>query len=129
MLRYNDDLVVNNVNITPYLTNCVFGYNKLWGKDTGRNTLSGKYTGTLIGVFAKFDCTFGNLTQSEIEYLTPILDSAYQTITYYDPYKKNKITIQTYSGDWQLEQNCLFSDVARAGKSFQISFVATMKRS
>ena len=51
MLRYNGDFVVNGINLTPYLTNIAIGYNKIWGSDTGRNTLSGKYTGTLIGIF------------------------------------------------------------------------------
>lgn len=127
MLRYNDDLVVNGVNLTPYLTNIAFGYNKLWGSDTGR-TLSGQWTGTLIGIFPKFECTFRKLTQAEIEYLVPILDASYQSLTYYDPYKKAKITIQTYTGDYKIEQSNLFSNVAKAGKSFSISFIATGKR-
>lgn len=129
MLRYNDDLIINGTNITPYLTDCKFGYNKQWGKDTGRNVLSGKFTGTLLGIFVRFDCTFGALTQSQIETLVPILDSAFQTTQYYDPKKQQKISIETYSGDYQLEQTCLFSDVATAGKPFNISFVATTKRS
>ena len=129
MLRYSDDLIINGVNITQYLTDCKFGYNKVWGKDTGRNVLSGKYTGTLIGIFPKFICTFGSLTQAQIETLVPILDSAFQTTEYYDPYKQQKISIQTYTGDYELEQTCLFSDVAKAGKPFNISFIATTKRS
>lgn len=128
MLRYSDDLVVNNVNITPYLTDIQISYNKIWGKDTGRTTLSGKYTGSLLGVFPKFTCVFRSLTQAEIETLVPILDSSYQTLTYYDPNKKTKLTIQTYTGDYELNQNCLFSQVARAGKSFEISFIATDRR-
>ena len=129
MLRYDDDLIVNDVNITPYLTDIRFSYNKVWGKDTGRNTLSGRWSGTLIGIFPKFECTFGSLTQEQIETLIPILDSAVQTITYYDPSKQQKITINTYSGDYDLEQTCLFSDVAKAGKPFNISFIAERKRS
>ena len=128
MLRYDDDLIVNNVNITPYLTDIKISYNKIWGKDTGRNSLSGKYTGTLVGIFPKFVCTFGSLTQQQIETLVPILDSSFQTVNYYDPYKKNKISILTYTGDYTLEQTCLFSDVATAGKPFNISFIATDRR-
>ena len=127
MLRYDDDFVVNGINLTPYLTNITIGYNKLWGSDTGRS-LSGRYTGTLIGIFPKFECTFRKLTQAEIEYLVPILDASYQSLTYYDPYKKTKITIQTYTGDYKIEQSNLFSNVAKAGKSFTISFIATGKR-
>lgn len=128
MLRYNGDFVVNGINLTPYLTNIAIGYNKIWGSDTGRNTLSGKYTGTLVGIFPKFECTFRKLTQADIEYLVPILDSTTQSVTYYDPYKKDTITIQTYTGDYKIEQSNLFSNVAKAGKSFNISFIATSKR-
>lgn len=128
MLRYNDDFKVNGINITPYLTDIKIGYNKIWGKDTGRNTLSGKYTGTLIGIYPKFICTFGSLTQTQIEALAPILDSASQRVTYYDPNKQAVKTITTYTGDWEMEQTCLFSDVATAGKSFNISFIAVDKR-
>lgn len=128
MLRYNNDLVINSVNITPYLIDIKFGYNKIWGKDTGRNTLSGKYTGTLLGIFPKIVCTFGKLTQTQIEELIPILDSATQSVTYYDPNKKQTQTITTYSGDYELEQKCLFSNVAKAGEPFNISFIATDRR-
>lgn len=128
MLRYNNDLVINSVNITPYLIDIKFGYNKIWGKDTGRNTLSGKYTGSLLGIFPKIVCTFGKLTQTQIEELIPILDSATQSVTYYDPNKKQTQTITTYSGDYELEQKCLFSNVAKAGEPFSISFIATDRR-
>ena len=128
MLRYNGDLKVNNINVVPYLTNISFEYNKIWGKDTGRTTLSGKWTGTLIGIFPKINCTFGPLTQAEIELLVPYLDAAVQSVTYYDPYKKALRTMNTYTGDYELEQTCLFSEVAQDGKPFDISFIAVEKR-
>ena len=128
MIRYNDDLIINGVNITPYLVDIKFSYNKLWGSDTGRS-LSGKYTGTLIGIFPKFECTFRRLTQTELETLVPVLDSAIQQTTYYDPYKQQKITIETYSGDYGFNQKNMYSRVAKAGTQFTISFIATGKRS
>lgn len=128
MIRYDDDLIINGINITPYLVDIKFNYNKLWGGDTGR-TLSGKFTGTLIGIFPKFECTFRKLTQTELELLTPIFDSPTQTTTYYDPYKKEKITIETYSGDFAFNQKRMYSRVAKAGTQFSVSFIATAKRS
>lgn len=128
MLRYNNDLIINNVNITPYLSDYKISFNKIWGKDTGRNTMSGKYTGTLIGIFPKITCTFHKLTQNDVETLVRILDTATQTTKYYDPYTKTIRTITTYCGDYEIGQNCLFSDVARAGQSFNISFIATERR-
>ena len=129
MLRNSNDLIVNSVNITPYLTNVKFSYNKIWAKDTGRNTLSGKYTGTLIGIFPKITCTFRKMTQSEIEELIPYLDSSTQSVTYYDPNAKTTKTITTYTSDYELSQQVLFSDSARKGEPFTISFIATEKRS
>lgn len=128
MIRYDDDLIVNGINITPYLTNIVFEYNKVWASDTGRNVLSGKYTGTLIGIFPKFQLTFRKLTQAEIEYLIPIFDGGTQNVTYYDPNKKEKITIQTYAGDYSITQRNMFSKVAKAGQSFNVNLIATDRR-
>ena len=128
MLRYNDDLIVNGINITPYLLDITISYNKIWGSDTGRNSLSGKYTGTLVGIFPKFECTFRKLTQEEIEYLAPVLDSVEQTTIYYDPNKKDKLTIKTYTGDYGISQSNIFSKVAKSGKGIKISFIAVNKR-
>lgn len=128
MLRYDDDLEINGINITPYLVDIKFNYNKLWGSDTGRS-LSGKFTGTLLGIFPKFECTFRRLTEEELELLTPVFDSPVQTLTYYDPYKKEKLTIETYSGDFAFNQKKIFSKLAKAGSQFTVSFIATTKRS
>lgn len=127
MLRYDDDFIVNGVNLTPYLVDIKFNYPKLWGSDTGR-ALSGRWTGTLTGVYPKFECTFRRLTKTELETIAPILDSAYQQVTYYDPHKQEKITIETYSGDYGFNQKNLYSKVGKAGSQFSISFIATGKR-
>lgn len=37
MLINKDSLGVNGINMAPYLTEVEYGYNKLWGKDSGRN--------------------------------------------------------------------------------------------
>ena len=42
------------------------------------------------------------MKKEEIETIAPILDSARQSIQYYDPVKRSDITIQTYTGDWEL---------------------------
>lgn len=128
MIRYEDDFIVNGINLTPYLTSITISYSKLWGSDTGRNTLSGKYSGTLIGIFPKFECQFRRLTQQEMEYLIPILDTPIQTTTYYDPNKKQKLSIETYTGDLQFTQKNIFSKLAKAEEPFSISFIATSRR-
>ena len=115
------------VNLAPYLTQVEYGYNKLWGKDTGRN-LKGKTTGTLLGIVDKIKLSFGPLTQEQLETISPILNSAWQTVKYYNPDRRTLIEIQTYTGDWATLNKNSFSNVARANESFDISVIATTPR-
>ena len=122
-----DSLIIDGINMGQYITEIQYGYNKLWGPDSGRN-LAGSQSGTLTGVFPKLQLSFKKLTQKELETLAPILDKATQNVTYYDPNKKKKITITTYTGDWATTNKHTFTDVARANESFSISFIARKKR-
>lgn len=110
-----------------YLLEVKFGYHKLWGSDTGRN-LAGSQSGTLKGIFPKLQFTFKCLTKEELELLAPILDSATQELTYYDPVIKGPYTMSTYTGDWETINRNTFSNVAKANESFNISFIARKKR-
>lgn len=122
-----DSIVINNVSMAQYLVEANYGYHKMWGSDTGRNTLSGKFSGTFKGVFPKITLQFRKLKRSEIELLAPIFDSPYQTTTYYDPNKKAKITIPTYSNDWEIK-NKSFIDEARKAEGFSWAVIAVEKR-
>lgn len=115
------------LSLGEYLLQVEYGYNKLWGPDTGRN-LKGKTTGTFLGIVVKFKLTFGRLTQQELEELSPILNSAWQTVQYYDPDKKQMLTIETYTGDWATLNKSTFTNVAKANESFDISVIATTPR-
>ena len=79
-----NSIIINNISMGQYLLSAKYEYNKLWGSDTGRN-LKGKFTGTLVGVFPKLILTFRKLTQAEMNIIAPILDSATQSVKYYDP--------------------------------------------
>lgn len=118
-----DSIMINNVSFGQYITNVEYQYNKLWGSDSGRN-LAGEQSGTLIGIFPKFVLSFRKLTPTEMEAIAPILDSAYQNFTYYDPNKKQTITIQTYTGDYSYSNNRI------NGKNgdFDLSFIAVRAR-
>ena len=89
-----NSLIVNNINLGNYIVEARYGYNKLWSSDSGRN-LAGTQSGTLIGIFPKIIVQFRKLTQAELEALAPILDSARQTVKYYDPNKKTMTTMTT----------------------------------
>jgi hypothetical protein len=111
-----------------YLVSAKYGYNKLWSNDSGRN-LAGSMSGTLIGIFPKIVLQFRQLNKSELEVVVPILDSARQTTTYYDPYKKANTTMETYTGDYEIENNNIVGQNGHKNKGFSCSFIATRKRS
>lgn len=117
-----DSIIINNISIGQYLVEAKFSYPKLWASDSGRN-LAGKMTGTLIGIFPKLILQFRPLTKEEINIIAPILDSAYQTVTYYDVNKNANITMTTYTGDWELTNTNL-----NQNQGFSCSFISTEKR-
>ena len=121
-----DSIMINNVSFGQYILSAKYGYHKLWASDTGRN-LAGVNTGTLIGIFPKITLQFRKLTKTELEAIVPILDSATQNVTYYDPNKKTNITIGTYTNDWELNNNGIINSY-RKNEGFEISFIARRKR-
>lgn len=126
MFINKDSLIVNGINLGRYIVQATYSYNKLWSNDSGRN-LAGVQSGTLIGIFPKIVVQFRKLTQIELETLAPVLDSARQTVKYYDPNKKAMTTMTTYTGDYEIVNKGIVGHVKNEG--FQISFIATKRRS
>ena len=121
-----NSIIINGISMGQYITQAQYGYNKLWASDTGRN-LAGSMTGTLIGVFPKIILQFRQLTKQELEIIVPILDSSTQNVTYYDPLKKQNITIETYTGDYEItNKNIINGDIKN--DSFNCSFISVRKR-
>lgn len=125
MFIRKDSLIVNNINLGNYIVEARYGYNKLWSNDSGRN-LAGTQSGTLVGIFPKIVVQFRKLTQTELETLAPVLDSARQTVQYYDPNKKAMTTMTTYTGDYEVINKGIVGHVKNEG--FQISFISTKRR-
>ena len=123
-----NSIIINNVSMGQYITEAKFGFNKLWGEDSGRN-LAGEMSGSFVGVFPKITLQFRALTKSEIEVITPILDSATQTVTYYDPTKKTNVTMTTYTGDYEIDNKGIIGQEGLKNESFSCSFISTKKRS
>ena len=88
--------------------------------------MAGTQSGTLVGIFPKIVVQFRKLTKSELELLTPILDSARQTVQYYDPNKKAMTTMTTYTGDYEVVNKGIIGHIKNEG--FQISFISTKRR-
>ncbi len=126
MFINKNSIVINNINFGQYLTKVKYQHPKLWGSDTGRN-LAGKMTGTLVGIFPKITLSFKRLTADELKYIAPILDSEYQTLSYFDPATNSTITMQTYTSDWDYENIGVVSG-NRKNDSFDCSFIAVEKR-
>lgn len=126
MLIDKNSITINSVSMGQYLVQAEYQYNKLWSSDSGRN-LAGVQSGTLIGIFPKLVLQFRKLTKAELEIIVPILDSATQTTTYYDPNKKASTTITTYTGDYSIvNKSIINSDHKNEG--FSCSFIAVRKR-
>ena len=121
-----NSIIINGISIGQYLVEAKYGYNKLWSSDSGRN-LAGAQSGTLIGIFPKLVLQFRKLTKSELEIIIPILDSPRQTVTYYDPNKKTNITMNTYTGDYEIVNKHIINGNAK-NEGFSCSFISVSKR-
>ena len=126
MFVNRNSIIINGVNMGQYLVEAKYGYNKLWSKDSGRN-LAGTQSGTLVGIFPKLVLQCRKLTKSELEIIVPILDSAAQTVTYYDPNKKANVTMTTYTGDYEVVNKHIISGNVK-NEGFSCSFIAIRKR-
>lgn len=126
MFINKNSLIINGVNMGQYIVQAKYGYNKLWGANSGRN-LAGKQTGTLIGIFPKIIVSFGKLTKSQLETIVPILDAKQQTVSYYDPRKKQQVTMKTYTGDYEITNKSII-DNNHKNESFDVSFIAIERR-
>ena len=122
-----NSLIIDGLNMGEYLTQVEFGFNKVWGPESGRN-LKSIMSGTFLGIVVKLKLTFKPTTQEELELLAPILDSPSQSTSYYDPVLKRQNIIETYTGDWATLNKNVFSNVARANESFTISVIAIAPR-
>ena len=126
MFINKNSITINGVSMGQYILEAQFGYNKLWAEDSGRN-LAGVMSGTLLGVFPKIVLQFGRLTKEQIETITPILDSPRQTVTYYDPNKKANVTMETYTGDYEIVNKSII-DSKHTNEGFSCSFISISAR-
>lgn len=122
MFLDENSIIMDNIKMGQYITQAKFGYHKLWSGDSGR-TLSGKQTGTLIGIFPKITMSFRALTEDELEFLAPHFDNARQSIKYMDPNKKSQTTMETYTGDWEIIYKYM-----KKGQGFNLSFISVDRR-
>ena len=92
---------INTVDYTgEILTPFKVGRNKLWGDDTGR-VMSGEMKGSLVGIFPKFTVIFMPKTEAKMASLMAALDTAFQTVEYYDIQTQSFKSLGTYTSDYE----------------------------
>lgn len=126
MFLDKNSIIINDINMGQYIVQAKYGYHKLWGNDAGRN-LDGEMTGSLKGVFPKITLQFRKLTKTELETIIPTLDSATQWVTYYDPNKKQNVTMETYTNDYEIVDKYVIGS-NRKNEGFSVSFISVRKR-
>jgi len=57
----------------------------VWGEDAGRNTNSGKFTGTFVGYFSDIHIEVGPLTKAQMKSFKAIFEVPIISLTYPDP--------------------------------------------
>lgn len=127
-VKKSTDADTTYVKLGNYITEARYGYNKVWGDDSGRS-LSGSMSGSLIGIFVKIIVSFRKLNKTELQLLSPILDAPRQTLQYYDPTKQQVVTMTTYTGDYEVTNKHIIDNSYKKNESFEISFIAVNKRS
>jgi len=125
--NYNNADINNGEKPISLIVEAKYGYYKVWSSDSGRN-LAGTQSGTLIGIFPKIIIQFRKLNKSELETIIPILDSSRQIVSYYDPFKKAQIEIETYTGDYEIDNKGIVSGDNRKNEAFSCSFISVRKR-
>lgn len=122
MFLDENSIIMDGISMGQYITQAKFGYHKLWSSDSGR-TLSGKQSGSLIGIFPKITLSFRSLTEKELTMLAPHFDNARQTIKYQDPNQNTQLTMETYTGDWEV-----IYKYTKKGQAFDLSFISVDRR-
>lgn len=123
-------LTTTQNNAIAKITSYKVGFQKLWDTKTGRNTMTGAWKGTLVGIFPKLTITFGSQNGADRALLLKICNSEYKDVTYYDSEQKKMVTKTFYFGDAEDEIKKAISDDPDkiTHKEFSIEIVATTRR-
>lgn len=97
----------------------------LWADDTGRNSNSGKFSGTFIGWFDKIELPFGKTTQAELTQIKNALEKPIiSNVSFTDTNTGNTKTEDFYGTTITAERNN-----SQTYKPFSITLIAVSKRS
>lgn len=118
--------MIDLVNLAKQVTITEFSHTlePLWASDTGRNSNSGKYTGTFIGYFSQVKISFGKLNINQMKYVRSLFDNPTIMLKYPDSATGTDTTEEFYG-------TAIKSDTNRLGglyETFDITLTAINRR-
>lgn len=118
-------LKIGGVDFTDCITRYKLGFMKLWSEDTGRS-MTGENKGTLVGIFPKLSITMGSMGAAQMASFLAKVNTASQTVYYYDTELQNYVSDSFYFGDVEDE---LARMSTMRHKPITVSVIANRKRS
>lgn len=98
----------------------------LWASDAGRNSNSGKYSGTFVGWFDKIEVSIGKCNQSELTTIKSAIESPIiESVTFPDDKTGTNMTEDFYGTAIETELN----NMHQIYEPFKFKLVAVAKRS
>lgn len=112
--------------LTDFLKLCKYEITvePLWGKDAGRESMAGQYSGTFVGYFTNITLSFGRTTQTEMKKIKETFEKPTFPFTYPSEKTGNDVTETFYGTAIKAQKDSL------KGKylPFDITLVATKRR-
>lgn len=112
--------------LTDFLKLCKYDITvePLWGKDAGRGSMAGQYSGTFVGYFTNITLNFGRTTQAEMSVIKETFEKPTFPFTYPSEKTGNDVTETFYGTAIKAQKDSL------KGKylPFDITLVATKRR-
>ncbi len=109
---------------------CSLTSEPLWGDDTGRESMAGKYSGTFVGWFPKIKLPFGSTTINEMNTIKNLIERPIVSLTYpldrdYKGIKAGKGYTEQFYGTAITAE---FDNYKGKYKPFEIELVAVERR-
>ena len=93
-----------NLMNLPKITKVKHSVEPTWGSDAGRNSNSGRYSGTFIGFFDKLEISVGKTTQQELKEIRDRVEVAIvENVTFLDSKTGNNKTENFYGTAIEVE--------------------------
>ena len=77
-------MILKTLLSLPKITSITHSIEPVWGSDAGRNSNSGKYSGTFIGWFGQIEVNVGKTTQAELTSIRSEIEKSIINITFPD---------------------------------------------